>query len=169
MDNDNILDTWTAKKPITIEDTVNSKGNKINREIDLQPCQLKVVNMETTSREGGFQAESVAKVIMFAVPKIKIFPLGDYPPWQFQLVKDVRLRPDTIYFSKELRPFLKIKRGTIRTRFVELSRRTVDGDVSVDNAVFYNSQRSEKDMQAEIIKVFELGTRTKLRREVDSE
>jgi len=172
MDNKNLLDLWTTtQKPIVVEEHVNHKSKKITQNINLQICQLKIVDQETTTRsEGeGFKAESVAKVIRFAIPEVKIYPLGDYPPWQFQLVKDIRLRPDTLYFSKELRPFLKIKRGTIRTRFVELKRRTANGHEAMENVVFYNNIRSELDMQAEVIKVFELGTRTKLRREVDSE
>jgi len=179
LDNRNLLENWTTvqQQPVVVEERTSTGrrgAKKVTQKIHLQICQLKLVEQENQSRRdagngAGFSAESVAKVIRFAIPEVKIYPLGDYPPWQFQLVKDLRLRPDTLYFSKEMRPFLKIKRGTIRTRFVELRRRTPNGQEPMENVVFYNNTRSELNMLEEVINIFELGARTKLRREVDSE
>jgi len=155
MDTTDLLDNWTKIKPQSVTEELTTTRNTF-RKLNLQACQLKLKEIKY-----DFQSESVIKVVQFAKNEVTIYPLGDYSPWQFQLIRDIRLRPDTIYFSKDLRPFLKIKRGTVRTRFIEIRRR-VENNESMKNVIFYNSIRSTLDMQQEIIKIFETGARKKI-------
>lgn len=162
MDNPETINLWMKPKAVVQE--ITTAAARTSKRIQLQVCQLKLV--EQTQE---FSNETFLKVCRFALPEVKIHPLGDYAPWQFQLTKDLRLRPDTAYFSKELRPFLKVKRGKdIRVRFVELQHRVVDenGRTQIhplQNVVFFNASRSTKDVLQHVISVFETGARTKLR------
>ena len=136
----------------------------------MKVCQLKIVE-----RTDEFVNESVAKVCRFALPEVKVHPLGDFVPWQLQLVNDIRLRPDTAYFSKELRPYLKVKRGKeIRVRFIEMKQRIIsqNGQTQVsalENVVLYNASRSTKDVLSHVFEIFTTGARTKLRNADDDE
>jgi len=162
MDNKETINFWL--KPKVTEVQAVAAAAKASTKIQLQVCQLKLIEQ---SQE--FSNETFLKVCRFALSEVKIHPLGDYAPWQFQLTKDLRLRPDTAYFSKELRPFLKVKRGKdIRVRFVELQHRVVDAQgrtqiESLPNVVFFNASRSTKDVLQHVISVFETGARTRLR------
>lgn len=150
-------------KPIQINEW-KVREVKSKKRIQLQLCQLKLV--EQTNE---FLNETFLKVCRFALSEVKIYPLGEYSPWQFQLTKDLRLRPDTAYFSKELRPYLKIKRGKdIRVRFVDLQHRIVDANDQTQieplpNVVFFNVSHSTKDVLQHVISIFETGARTKIR------
>lgn len=161
MDNKETINFWLKPKE-EVKPTIIA--TKTSTKIQLQVCQLKLIEQ---SQE--FSNETFLKVCRFALSEVKIHPLGDYTPWQFQLTKDLRLRPDTAYFSKELRPYLKVKRGKdIRVRFVELQHRVVDaqGRTQINplqNVVFFNASRSTKDVLQHVISVFETGARTKLR------
>lgn len=133
--------------------------------IDLVICQLKKID-----RQENFEQEHVLKVCRFGLPEIRIYPLADYTPWEFQLVRDVRLRPNTIYFSKELKKYLRIKRSAgIRTRFIETRRRVANSlstgstITPMENAVFYNATSSDTSIIHEIVRIFEQGARTKLK------
>jgi|GEM_PF-3244896 len=177
MDNPECLELWmnprklismyAPKKVVGAEVTTGTITQRTS--IQLQVCQIKQID-----RSQDFEQESVIKVCRFAIPEVRIYPFAEYTPWQFQLTRDIRLRPDTIYFSKELRPFLKIKRGSkFRARFVEIRRR-VAGErgtqiESLDNCVFYNAQRSNAAINEAIIETFETCARTKIHREVEAE
>jgi len=162
MDNNETINLWM--KPKVEVQVIAEATTRASKRIQLQVCQLKLVEQ---SQE--FSNETFLKVCRFALPEVKIHPLGDYAPWQFQLTKDLRLRPDTAYFSKELRPFLKVKRGKdIRVRFVELQHRVVDESgrtqiTPLENVVFFNASRSTQDVLQHVVSVFETGARTKLR------
>lgn len=170
MDTKDCVQLWTEPgraQRQTVEVTATRKA-RTSEHIQLQICQLK-----TITRDRDFEQETVLRVCRFAVPEIRIYPLADYTPWTLQLTRDVRLRPDTIYFSKELRPYLKIPRaGTYRVRFIEMRRRRVQAtDVQVSglaNSVFYNQSRSNPAIQDEIIRIFEQYIRKKIRREVEA-
>jgi hypothetical protein len=165
MDNPETLNLWT--NPVAVQEIYDVKSRSRLRslnKIDLQICQLKLVE-----QTDDFITEKVVKVCKFALSEVKIHPLGDYAPWQFQLTKDLRLRPDTAYFSKELRPYLKVKRGKdIRVRFVELQHRVVDGQgrtqvQPLENVIFYNASRSTANVLDHVFTIFQTGARTKLR------
>lgn len=164
MDNRETLNLWLNKPAAEQLYVRQSATRSTSSTIQLQVCQLKLVE-----RTDEFVNETVTRVCRFALPEVKIHPLGDYAPWQFQLTKDLRLRPDTAYFSKELRPYLKVKRGKdIRVRFVELQHRVIDANSvtqvqPLDNVVFYNASRSTQDVLDHVFTVFQTGARTKLR------
>ena len=176
LNNPDCVELWTNEaklRELWREEmaTEVSTGRRVRRtttstRIDLVICQIKKVNRETD----GFETESVLKVCRFGLPEIRIYPLADYTPWEFQLVRDIRLRPNTIYFSKELKKYLRIKRAAgIRTRFVETRRRVAasTGSTSVvspmANAVFFNATGSSATIVNEIVRIFEEGARTKLK------
>jgi len=165
MNNPETLNLWT--NPVAVQEIYDVKSKSRLRspnKINLQICQLKLVE-----QTDDFTTEKVVKVCKFALSEVKIHPLGDYAPWQFQLTKDLRLRPDTIYFSKDLRQYLKIKRGTnIRVRFVDLQQRTIDSEGltqnrAIENSIFYNAGRSTTDILEQIFTIFKTGARTKIR------
>lgn len=163
MDNRELINLWLRPTQTTVEEILTSRRHE-STVIALKVCQLKIVE-----RTDDFVNESVAKVCRFALPEVKIHPLGDFAPWQLRLVNDVRLRPDTAYFSKELRPYLKVKRGKeIRIRFIEMQQRVVNslGQTQVtalENVVLYNASRSTKDVLSHVFNIFMTGARTKLR------
>lgn len=144
--------------------------NVFDPTIILQVCQIKKV--EQTE---DFGTETVLKVCRFATPEVKIFPMGEWTPWQFQLVHDMRLRPNTIYFSKQLRQYLKIKRGgTFRNRFIDIQQRgiTQTGDQTIrqlENAIFFNSRNSDAQIIDRIIEIIETCVRAKKRRPQENE
>lgn len=176
MDDPECLEYWTDQAkvnaiyaPKLVVNTVapittRAKVIRTSRTLVLQICQIKMID-----RSRDFESETVAGVCRFAVPEVRVYPFDDYTPWQFQLTRDIRLRPDTIYFSKELRPFLKIKRGgQFRCRFVELRRRvvTASGSSSVENltnCVFFNSTRSDQAIRTRVVEIFNECVRKKLR------
>lgn len=149
--------------------TEGSITRRVSSVIQLQVCQIKQID-----RDQDFEQEAVIKVCRFALPEIRIYPFAEYTPWQFQLTRDIRLRPDTIYFSKELRPYLKMKRGgKFRTRFMEIKRRTSSANgtqiEALENCVFYNAERSADGIAEAVTEIFETCARTKIRREVDAD
>jgi hypothetical protein len=177
MDDAECLEYWTnpvkvqmlyAPKTIVTrtEAPITSRATVVRgtRNLELQICQLKMIDRST-----DFENEVVAGVCRFPVPEVKIYPFEEYTPWQFQLTRDIRLRPDTIYFSKELRPFLKIKRGDrFRCRFVEVKRRAVTSEgrntvEALTNCVFFNAARSHQTIKARVVEIFNECVRTKLR------
>jgi len=176
LDNPNCIELWTNPNPNLIQSDVTATSRRSRRgseRIQLQICQLKIIH-----RENEFEQETVFKVCRFAVSEVRIYPLGDYTPWQLQLSRDIRLRPNTIYFSKELRPFLKIPRSSqYRARFIEIHRRNLVSTTSQDsrvqsnplnNSVFYNSRASNPNMSEDIARIFETCVRKKMRREVEA-
>jgi hypothetical protein len=166
LNNPDTLNLWINASAIQqIYDVKSRSRLRSPNAIELKICQLKLV--EQTDE---FVNETVARVCKFAVPEVKIHPLGDYAPWQWQLTNDLRLKPDTIYFSKDLRPFLKIKRGNdIRVRFVDLQQRVINSatgetqNCAIENAIFYNARRSTTDILEQIFTIFRTGARTKIR------
>jgi hypothetical protein len=169
MDTLECVRLWTEPGAIqrTVEATTTRKS-RTSEHIQLQICQLKSI-----SRDGDFEQETVLRVCRFAFPEIRVYPLADYTPWTLQLMRDVRLRPNTIYISKELRPYLRIPRGgTYRVRFIEIRRRQIrNTDVQVSeltNSVFYNRSRSNPALQDEIIRIFTECIRKKIRRDVEA-
>jgi len=153
----NCIDMWTA--PLQTLSVTMDRSTGTER-IQLQVCQIKVIT-------GGsdFQQETVAKVCRFGLPEVKIYALTqDHTPWHLRLTRDIRLRPNTIYFSKSLRRYLKVRRGKdVRTRFVELFQRNPSSSDTMANAIFFNS--SCGNLVPQIINIIETGARTKLRRE----
>lgn len=174
MNNPETLNLWI--NPVAVQEIYNVKSKSKSRlrspnSITLQICQLKLIE-----QTDDFINETVAKVCKFALPEVKIHPLGDYAPWQWQLTSDLRLRPDTIYFSKDLRPYLKIKRGNdIRVRFIDLQQRVIDSSTgstqnrAIENSIFYNAGKSTTDILEQIFTIFKTGTRTKIRLNQDDE
>lgn len=168
MDSRELFDSWLVTKPV--DQVTTSTTRRGSTRIELKVCQLKLVE-----RTDEFVTETVAKVCRFALPEVKIHPLGDFVPWQLQLTNDIRLRPDTAYFSKELRPYLKVKRGKdIRVRFVDMNQRVVsaNGETRVEaleNVVLYNASRSTKDVLSLVFGIFQTGARTKLRNANDED
>jgi Phage phiEco32-like COOH.NH2 ligase-type 2 len=134
--------------------------------ITLQVCQIKKIEQDR-----DFGTETVMKVCRFATPEVRIYPMGEYTPWQFQLLHDIRLRPDTIYFSKELRQYLKIKRGgAFRNRFIDIQQRRVEGRVQqLENAIFFNSRNSNPEITNRIIEIIETCLRSKKRKPTGTE
>lgn len=166
LNNTETLNLWTNVVAVQqIYDVKSRSRLRSPNTIELKICQLKLI--EQTDE---FVNETVTRVCKFAVPEVKIHPLGDYAPWQWQLTNDLRLKPDTIYFSKDLRPFLKIKRGNdIRVRFVDLQQRVINAATgstqnnTIENAIFYNARRSTTDILEQIFTIFRTGARTKIR------
>jgi hypothetical protein len=175
MDNPECINLWlnptklnAIYEPHLVQNTPTSTEvetvRRISTAITLQMCQVKMIDRQET-----FESETVLGVAQFAIPEVRVYPFAEYTPWQFQLTHDVRLRPDTIYFSKELRPFLKLKRGgNFQNRFIEIKqRRAVDGArqiSSLTNCIFYNAARSNPDIKARILEIFVTCARKKLRR-----
>ena len=166
MDTKECVQLWT--EPGRVQVTETPRKSKTSESIQLQICQLKLI-----SRNRDFENETVLRVCRFATPEIRIYPLSDYTPWTLQLTRDVRLRPDTIYLSKALRPYLKIARGgNYRVRFIEIQRRTLSAAgiqaSEMGHAVFYNESRSNPAIQDEIVRIFSECIRKKVRREVEA-
>jgi hypothetical protein len=177
LDNPECLDLWLEPRKVqaiyeprslpaaTVAATSTIRAPRGSNRIVLQVCQLKTID-----RSGDAEQEVITGVIQFAIPEVRVYPFQEYTPWQFQLTNDVRLRPDTIYFSKELRPYLKIKRGgDFRNRFIEIKqRRTGDNGrptvVELTNCVFYNAVRSKPAIKNRIVEIFNTCARKKLRR-----
>lgn len=180
MNNPDLLDLWLnpAKLNELYGNTsseqrqrrTSSTTDSFDPTIVLQVCQIKKVEQEQ-----DFGTETVLKVCRFATPEVKIFPMGEWTPWQFQLVHDMRLRANTIYFSKELRQYLKIKRGGLfRNRFIDIQQRgvTSTGGQSVQqlsNAIFFNSRSSNPQIIDRIIEIIETCVRSKKRRPSENE
>jgi len=176
MDDNECLEYWTnpvkveqlyaPRNVVQVNAPITSRATVIrgSRTLELQICQIKMIDRST-----DFENEVVAGVCRFPIPEIKIYPFEEYTPWQFQLTRDIRLRPDTIYFSKEMRPFLKIKRGgQFRCRFVEVKRRAVTAEgrstvESLTNCVFFNAARSHQAIKTRVVEIFNECVRTKLR------
>lgn len=179
MHNPELLDLWfnPAKlnelygRPVESQRRRRTSGSTDNFDptIILQVCQIKKV--EQTEDFGN---ETVLKVCRFATPEVKIFPMGEWTPWQFQLLHDLRLRPDTIYFSKQLRQYLKIKRGgNFRNRFIDIQqRRVVEGSAHstqvLENAIFFNSRSSNPQIIDRIIEIIETCVRSKKRKPTEN-
>jgi hypothetical protein len=167
MDNDNCLELWTndeALRQIYGAGSTVAVAALASRTIQLVVCQLKLVNWEQ-----DFQEETVLKVCHFGAPEVRIYPLGEYTPWSLQLTRSIRLKSDTIYMSRQLRKFLKIKRGhQFRVRFIEMCRRNHGNRTMIedmDNVVFFNALGSNVPaLKEEICRIFETGARKKLRR-----
>jgi hypothetical protein len=176
LDNPDCIDLWLdARKVQAIYEprslpaastlaTATVRAPRGSNAIVLQVCQLKTID-----RSSDAEQEVVTGVIQFAIPEVRVYPFQEYTPWQFQLTNDVRLRPDTIYFSKELRPYLKIKRGgDFRNRFIEIKQRRTDMSgrpsvVDLTNCVFYNAVRSKTTIKSRIVEIFNTCARKKLR------
>ena len=152
LGDERLIDYWTTT-------AVNNPQVPIigNRTIQLQPCQLKLVTVND-----DFENEQVIRVVRFAVPEVKIFPIdGSFIPWSFRLLHDVQLRTDTLYVSKNLRPFIKMPRGAnFKLRFVEFRSRAND----MNNMIFYNRLDSSTEIINFIQNIFENNVRTRLRR-----
>jgi len=157
MNNPNVVEMWTVPQtqPIMVFD-----GRSGTERIQLQVCQIKLIK-----GNAEFNQETVAKVCRFGLPEVKIYALTqDHTPWHLRLTRDIRLRPNTIYFSKSLRRYLKVRRGkNVRTRFVELYQRNSGSTEPLANAIFFNA--SCGDLVPQIVELIETGARTKLRRE----
>jgi len=136
----------------------------LDSRIALQPCQIKVCETETdfVSNEVKFENETVLKAIMFAKPEVKIYPVyGAFVPWIYRLNKERRLRENTIYFSKTLKPFITMPRGQdIKLRFVDFSNRSDD----LENAIFFSATNDKQKYIDFIERLFTENVRTKLRR-----
>ena len=182
MDTNELLDLWTDEEklkrlygfntaiPITagIEvATVQVKRN--SSRIVLQICQIKLIEGRYTTAADTFYQETVLKCCRFALPEVKVYNFPDYTPYNFGLVRDIRLRADTLYISRELRKYLRVKRGFgLRVRFVDMQQRTGSHSgpivTTLNNCIFYNGQRSTVDIQEKIGQLFDTCVRTRLRR-----
>jgi len=174
MSDGKVLEYWTNPAAVAklygqsdepaVKGAITTRTRRGTVKIELQICQLKFLD-----RTSDFESETVAGVCRFGLPEVKVYGFNEYTPWQFQLTRDVRLRPNTIYFAKELRPFLKIKRGgDYRCRFIEMRQRAVNTNgqtttTDLTNCVFFNSTRSNVEIKNRIIEIFNNCARTKLR------
>jgi Phage phiEco32-like COOH.NH2 ligase-type 2 len=178
MANVNCVNLWTDQNALNQAYNIQSaiaatttEAPLTERTINLVVCQLKLVNFSS-----DFQDERVLKVCRFGMPEVKIYPMGEYTPWALQLERNIRLRPNVIYISKEMRKFLKVKRGhNFKIRFLQMNRRTTTTGAShqfsnlapMQNAIIFNSASGVDvtAIQEEIIRIIETGARKKLRRE----
>jgi len=154
LGDERMMDYWTS--------AITADGNSqvavtSDRTIALMPCQIKIVN-----KTDDFEDEQVIKVARFAVPEVKVYPVErNYIPWTFRLRRDQKLRPNTLYFSQNLRPFIKMARGSdYKFRFVNLNSRSG----VINNAIFYNTNHSNPEIVDFISSVFDNNIRTRLRR-----
>jgi len=163
LGNTNLLQYWTS--PLTssrVSVVVPRRISRADRRIVLQPCQLKVC-----SDTDNFSSEHVERVVRFAVPEVKIYPIrGQAVPWRFRLVRDQVLKEHTIYISKDLRKFIKMKRGlSFKLRFIEMNTRlqlhTQTNSNSLIQTVFFDS--TSVNIRS-VYQVFEECVRSKLRR-----
>jgi len=132
----------------------------VNRVITLQPCQLKLVNYN--ERE-DFESESVFRVVRFAVPEVKVYPIENrFIPWRFRLRRDVSLKENTLYVSKNLRPFIRMPRGAdFHLRFKDFRTRNAE---DIESSIFYNKLDSRGEIMNFVQEIFESNVRTRLRR-----
>jgi hypothetical protein len=138
MDNDNCLETWTSSAE-QISTTVQTISNKILLTI----CQIKLVQQQES-----FPTETVVKVCRF---EVKIFAYQN----SYHITSRLRLKEQTIYISKNLRPYLKVKRGhQFKVKFVN--------GIETNAVLFYDVRAN--GILNEIIRIFETGARKKLRR-----
>lgn len=175
LNNPDCVELWTNEaklRELWREEMISetSTTRRTRRSTTSTPIELVICQIKKIDRDADFENERVVKVCRFGLPEIRIYPLGEYTPWDFQLVRDVRLRPNTIYFSKELKKYLRIKRSAgIRTRFIETRRRVANplgtgNTVSpMANAVFFNASGSNSSIVNEIVRIFEVGARTKMK------
>jgi len=156
MNSPDCLEVWTAPREAA-QIVISRRGTE---RIQLQVCQIKLIKGSI-----DFNQETVVKVCRFGLPEVKIYALTqDHTPWHLRLTRDIRLRPNTIYFSKSLRQYLKIKRGKdVRTRFVELFQRNSGSTDPLTNVIFFNANSG--NLVPQITTILETGARTKLRRE----
>jgi len=157
-----MLDFWT-NTTVAGNPSVPITGN---REIQLQPCQLKLIDYN--ERE-DFESEQVFKIVRFAVPEVKIYPInGMWVPWRFRLSRDRKLDENKLYISKNLRPFIKMPRGVnFKLRFCEFNtrlNRDVGTGQGIDSVIFYNKLDSNEEIVNFINNIFDNCVRTRLRR-----
>jgi len=138
MDNANCLDTWLSGSQIA------QIVDRMSKKIALQICQMKLI-----TNQDGIESESVVKVLRFAVPEVKIIAQR----FNYHHAFRSRIKDDTIYISKNLRPYLKVKRGHhFRVKFAQFD----------NNTVVYKTGNS--NILNEVITIFETGARKKLRK-----
>lgn len=178
MDRNDVLELWTNRTKLEelyapVSRTGGTRAQRRQRvpgeRLDLQVCQLKKIVFD-----GDIESEQVVKVTRFATQNVKIYPCGDFTPWRLQLGRDLRLRANTIYLSKSLRPYLKIKRGSdYRVRFIDIVSRRIDPSVgrsvenSLNDAIFFNEAASNVGIMDRIFEIFDTCIRKKIRRTVE--
>jgi len=151
MCNKNCFETW--------EQGVTAVTASIKRAIELKICQVKVVQ----SHNGSMESEIVSKVCQFVTEEIKVFETDSiYAPYTLRRnTKRSALRTNTIYISKELRPYLKISRELgVRVRFIDF----IDRDrTHIPHAFMFTTIGTNKDMHDVVDKIVTLCVRKKMR------
>jgi hypothetical protein len=146
----NCFETWSAS---------NATVAAIKTSIELMICQIKVID------NAHFESEVVAKICQFVTSEVKIYICeGAYAPHYMRQTKSSRLRTNTIYISKELRPFLKIKREVgIHVRFISF---VSDTRTPITNAFMFTKRDMKTDLQKVVETILSDCVRKKIRREV---
>lgn len=164
--NKDCVNLWMQSRTriTNVEGTITTRATRTTERITMQICQVKVID-----RSADFETETVARVCQFGLSEVKVYPFQNYTPWQYRLTRDIRLKPDTIYISKEMRPYLRIPRGhEYKVRFIDIKRRNTEGTTeAMENVVFYNAERSVPAVKDAIMNIFATCGRTKLRRNAE--
>ena len=212
MDNPELLDLWSNQEKLNtlygVSESVMNTIAILNRTnstirakripIMLQNCQIKRIDRKVNEFNQiiDFDQEIAIGRCQFAVPEIQVYQFGEYTPWQFRITGDERLKNNVLYLSKNLRPFLKIKRGQFKVKFVDMQRRIPEVGLTqhngslhtlqhITNFVFYKKdvlesiitdnfldcpqfQNPNDIMEEKILELFSTCARKKLRKIIDS-
>lgn len=165
LGNTNLIQFWTAPvaAPVAVPRTsvtVTRRISRADRRIVLQPCQLKIAR-----GDDNFSSEHVERVVRFAVSEVRIYPIaGQFVPWHFRFIRDQILKANTIYISKDLRKFIKMKRGLrFKLRFIDMRIRQASTSApnTLSQSIFFDSTSVPL---REVYQIFDECVRSKLRR-----
>lgn len=152
MSNINCFESWESAN-------VTAVTSSMKRAIELKICQVKVVE----SLNGGMESEIVSKICQFVTPELKVFITESvYAPYSLRHTKRSALRSNTIYISKELRSYLKIRRELgIHVRFIDF----IDRDrVHIPNAFMFTKNGAKTNLFNVVEKIVTECVRKKMRR-----
>jgi hypothetical protein len=147
----NCFESWSTIK--------TASATTAKRSIELKICQIKIVD------NAHIESEVVSKICQFVTDEVKVYACNSaYAPYYMRRTKSSRLRTDTIYISKELRPYLKIKREVgIHVRFISFIS---DERVPITNAFMYTKTNMKTDLQTVVETILSNCVRKKMRKEV---
>jgi hypothetical protein len=145
----NCFDSWTT--------SILSNTTEITS-IELKFCQIKIVNYQDS-----IESEMVSKICQFVTTEVKVYVCnGIYAPYYMRRTRTSRLRTDTIYISRELRPYLKIKREVgIHVRFINFIS---DERVPITNAFMFTKHNMKTDLQSVVEIIINNCVRKKLKK-----
>jgi hypothetical protein len=145
----NCFDSWLT--------TILSNATETTS-IELKLCQIKIVNYQDS-----LESEMVLKICQFVTNEVKVYVCnGIYAPYYMRRTRTSRLRTDTIYISRELRPYLKIKREVgIHVRFINFIS---DDRLPIANAFMFTKQNMKSDLQSVVEIIINNCVRKKLKK-----